>query len=262
MQVNLQLDIFEGPLDLLLYLIKKNDLDISKISISKITDQYLAYLEALQELDVDNASEYLYMAAELAFIKSRALLPHQNEEEEAEEDPAGDLISRLKEFERFKMAAQGLKERTWLYRDVFARGSFKQDSEIVETQPRRTVSGEYEIDSFELVKAFAELLAKLPKKEKNYQIIGEHVSVTDRIYEVLEFFKDKESVLFTDLFGQNASKMDRVATFLALLEMVKLRIVRVYQTGVYEPIRVQRRIEVSEDILKNETIHDDLESYR
>lgn len=260
-QVNLQLDIFEGPLDLLLYLIKNNDLDISKIAISKVTDQYLRYLDALQELNIDHASEYLYMAAELAHIKSRALLPHHHDEEEDEEDPAGDLIARLKEFERFKMAAQGLKERTWLYRDVFARGSFTQETGVGKP-PGRTVSGGYEIDSFELVKVFAELLAKLPKEERNYQILGEHVSVTDRIYEILEFLKEKESVLFTDLFGQEASKMDRVVTFLALLEMVKLRMVRIYQTGAYEPIRAQRRIEVSEDILKNDTIQDDLESYR
>lgn len=259
--ITLQLDVFEGPLDLLLYLIKKNDLDISRIAIAKVTDQYLQYLETLQELDIDLVSDYLFMAAELAYIKSRSVLPHYDDEEDDGDDSVNDLIARLKEYERFKMAARDLKNRPWLHRDVFTRGSFGvgDDGEI---HKKKNSEGEYEVDSFELIKAFAELLKRLPKEERNYHIVSERASVTDRIYEMLDVLKEKDAILFDELFFEDISKASRVLTFLSLLEMVKLKMIRLYQIESFGPIHIKRRIEVSEDVLKNEDIKENVESYR
>jgi len=261
--ITLQLDVFEGPLDLLLYLIKKNDLEVSRISISEITGQYLQYLESLKELDIDDASEFLLMAAELAYIKSRNILPHDDSKFEEESEVANDLVARLKEYEKYKLAAQDLKERQWLHRDVFARGSFvTEDDESDKKEKVLTGDEEYEVDSFELIKAFYDILNKFPAEQINHQVIAERISVTDRIYEVLDIFKKSDSVLFTDLFIGEKERINVVITFLAMLEMAKLKMIRLYQTSTFEPIRIQRRMEVSENILNNEHIIDTLEDYK
>lgn len=260
--ITLQLDVFEGPLDLLLYLIKKNDLEVSRISISKITDQYLQYLESLKELDIDDASEFLFMAAELAYIKSKTILPHEDSEFEDDDNVANDLVARLKEYEKYKLAAQDLKKRQWLHRDVFARGSFVAGENDADQDEQKTGDEEFEVDTFELIKAFYEVLNKFSADKVNHQVIAERVSVTDRIYEVLDLLKKTESILFTDLFSGDQTRINVVVTFLALLEMAKLKMIRIYQTASFEPIRLQRRIEVGEDILKNENILDTLEEYK
>lgn len=262
--ITLQLDVFEGPLDLLLYLIKKHDLEISRISIAQITDQYLKYLDSLKELDIDNASEFLLMAAELAYIKSKTILPYEDSDVEEDEEVANDLISRLKEYERYKFAAKDFKERTWLHRDVFARGSFVETEEDEDTinEKKLDADGTYEVDTFELIKAFHEILNRIPKDEINHQVAAERASVTERIYEILDVLKKSDSVLFTELFSEVADRMDMVLSFLALLEMAKLRMIKVYQTSSFEPIRIQRRIDVSEDILNNENVVENLEEYK
>lgn len=247
--MSLQLDVFEGPLDLLLYLIKKNDLEISQISISSIVDQYLIYLETLKELDIDLASEFLLMAAELAHIKSKMLLPNSEDEVE-EEDVALDLVARLKEYEKFKFAALDLKNRHWLNRDVFKRGSWlAQDDNDGDVEKEVKAERPYEVDPFDLIRAFAEVLAKLPKEVREHRVEAERVSVTERIYEILEVLKTKDSILFTEIFADQTSKIDSVVSFLALLEMGKLRMVRIFQTSIFEPIRLERRLEMNTDSL-------------
>lgn len=262
-QITLQLDVFEGPLDLLLYLIKKNDLEISRISISVITDQYLSYLDELEELDIDIASDYLFMAAELAHIKSRTLLPHDSTQEEDEDDEVGgDLVARLKEYERYKLAAGHLKERRWLNRDVFTRGAFIEEEITEEDKIEKTKElglEEFDVDSFELIKAFHEVLNRLPKGDVNHKVISERVSVTERIYEVLDVLKDKDSMVFSDFFAQDRTKIDVVVTFLALLEMGKLKMVRIYQPELFGTIRVQRRIDMDQSVLDNKDILEQLE---
>lgn len=262
--ITLQLDVFEGPLDLLLYLIKKNDLEISRISVAKITDQYLEYLDSLKELDIDLASEFLFMAAELAYMKSKTLLPHEDDELEEGEEVADDIVARLKEYERFKMAAQDLKKRQWLHRDVFARGGFVEETEDEEKKSEKEPNedGEFEVDTFELIKAFYDVLNKIPQEKMDHRVITERVSVTDRIYEILDMMKNTDSILFTDLFTGEKNRVDIVVSFLALLEMAKLKIIRMYQTSSFEPIRLKRRIEVNEEILKNENMLDALEDYK
>lgn len=263
--ITLQLDVFEGPLDLLLYLIKKNDLEISRVSLSEITDQYLLYLDGLKELDIDNASEFLSMAAELAFIKSKMLLPAVEGDEEGEEgDVANDLIARLKEYERYKRAAKGLFERHWLNRDVFARGAFVEEENTGEEEKvvRDDTNENFEVDTFELVKVFHDILNRLPKEDVNHRVVSERVSVTARIYEVLDMIKNVDSILFTDLFTQDFQRVDVVVSFLALLEMAKLKMIRVFQTSSFEPIRIQRRIEMVDETAPNAETLTTLDDYK
>lgn len=262
-KITLQLDVFEGPLDLLLYLIKKNDLDVSKISLVEVTGQYLEYLENLRELDIDIASDYLYMAAELALIKSRALLPNMGQESEDEEDPTGDILSKLREYQKFKELGVQLSERNWLNRDTFTRGSFFEDQESEKPKKQKQDDGsiEYDVDSFELVKAFQEALNRLPKEEQGHKVEFERVSVTDRIYEVLDELRKHESVLFSDLFKADRKRIDIVITFLSILEMGKLKMVRIYQSSVFEPIRIQRKIELSDEKSENVSLDENLDDY-
>lgn len=250
--MSLQLDVFEGPLDLLLYLIKKNDLEISRISISSIVGQYLTYLDTLKELDIDVASEFLFMAAELAHIKSKMLLPHSEDESE-EEEATLDLVARLKEYEKFKFAALDLKNRHWLNRDVFKRGSWLSlDDDDGDVEKELKSERPYEVDPFDLIRAFAEVLAKLPKEIREHRVEAERISVTERIYEILEVLKTKDSILFTEIFAGQASKIDFIVSFLALLEMGKLKMVRIFQTSIFEPIRLERRLEIATDSLSEE----------
>lgn len=245
--LSLQLDVFEGPLDLLLHLIKKNDLEISRVSISSIVDQYLNYLEALKELDIDLASEFLLMAAELAHIKSKTLLPHSEDEDE-EEEAVLDLVARLKEYEKFKLAALDLKNRHWLNRDVFKRGSWLAlDDDNVESEEGPKSERSYEVEPFDLIRAFAEVLAKLPQEVREHRVETERVSVMERIYEILDVLKTKDSILFTEIFSGPMSKIDSVVSFLALLEMSKLKILRIFQTSIFEPIRLERRLDMTPD---------------
>lgn len=263
--MTLQLDVFEGPLDLLLYLIKKNDLEISRISVSQITGQYLEYLDTLKELDIDIASEFLYMAAELTHMKSKTLLPNDGQEnEDDDDDVANDLIARLKEYERYKLAAKDLKQRSWLHRDVFTRGSFvEEELEEKPVKKEADADGNYDVDTFELIKAFYDIVNKAPKGEVNHKVLSERVSVTERIYEVLDHLRRSESVLFSDLFAGDVKKIDLVVTFLAILEMGKLKMIKVYQTGSFEPIRVQRKVEVEdgESLMQQENL-EELEDYK
>jgi segregation and condensation protein A len=255
--MSLQLDVFEGPLDLLLYLIKKNDLEISRISISSIVDQYLTYLETLKELDIDLASEFLLMAAELAHIKSKTLLPHSESEDE-EEEAVLDLVARLKEYEKFKLAALGLKSRHWLNRDVFKRGSWLAlDDDGIESEEEPKAERSYEVEPFDLIRAFAEVLAKLPQEVREHRVETERISVTERIYEILEVLKTKECILFTEIFSREMSKIDSVVSFLALLEMSKLKILRIFQTSIFEPIRLERRLDMTTDFTEAEKSESD-----
>lgn len=264
-KITLQLDVFEGPLDLLLYLIKKNDLDISKISLVEVTGQYLEYLENLRELDIDVASDYLYMAAELALIKSRALLPNMGQDGENEEDPTGDILSKLREYQKFKDLGKQLSERNWLNRDTFTRGSFfVDDNQKPEKEPKQKNddgSIDYDVDSFELIQAFQQALSRIPKDEQGHKVEFERVSVTDRIYEVLDELRKHDSILFSDLFKSDRKKIDIVITFLSILEMGKLKMVRIYQTSAFEPIRIQRKIELSDDNSENVSLDENLDDY-
>jgi segregation and condensation protein A len=242
MNPRFQLDIFEGPLDLLLHLIKKNEVDVHDIPIALITDQYLAYLGLFEQLNLDLAGEYLVMAATLMQIKSRLLLPPAEGEAEEEEDPRSELVQQLEEYQRFRAAAAQLADRDILDRDVFRRSPEEPESETRELPRLR------ELELADLVDALREVLSRLPE-DKVHEIIGERIPIADRIPVILERLRDGD-VEFESLF-EHSSRRELIATFLALLELVKMRAVRALQSERFGPIlltlAVPRDAEVSLD---------------
>jgi segregation and condensation protein A len=219
----IDLEVFEGPLDLLLHLIKKSELDIINIPISLILDQYMEHLSLMEELNIDLAGDFLLMASELAHIKSRMLLPvdEQSEDSEADgEDPRAELIRRLLEYQRYKDAARELSERPMLGRDVFQHGVPHEDFDEEES---------LEADLFQLLSCFHELLQNAPKHTV-HQVRGELLSVTDRIYEIMAMMKEKEVVEFRSLFETDPGREAMIVTFLAILEMGRLKMLKITQT--------------------------------
>jgi segregation and condensation protein A len=222
-----KLPVFEGPLDLLLHLIRINEVEITEIPIASIGQQYLEYLDLMHELDIDVAAEYLLMAATLAWIKSRMLLPPDGEEEDDEIDPHAELVARLLEYQRYKEVAGELGERRLLGRDVFeARGA---------DPPRPDGSErEIEVDLFELIDAFRRALKAAGPSGAPHEIEVETITVRERMIAVMELLKQRESLAF-DVFlrgeeGQPASLTLIVTTFLAILELARLSAVRLYQS--------------------------------
>lgn len=219
-----KLDVFEGPLDLLLHLIRENKVEISDIPISSITEQYLEYLELMKTLNLDLAGEFLVMAATLMHIKSRMLLPFDEESEGAEEgeDPRQELVRQLLEYQQFKDAGLALGELEEMRRLTFAPRSIGPEP------PKRT---DYPLEAslFDLLSALKKLLEALPE-EKHVDIRRERLSVAERISEVLEHLREaKGEVPFEDLFRESGSIGEVVVTFLALLELMKLRMARAWQ---------------------------------
>jgi segregation and condensation protein A len=238
-----KLAVFEGPLDLLLHLIRQNEVDITDIPVHRIAEQYLETIELMHELNLDVAAEYLVMAATLALIKSRMLLPGEDEEEGEAIDPRADLVQRLLEYQRFKEAAEALSRRRLLGRDVFS---------IQGPGPEPTPDAEREIEVglFDLVAAFKDVLDNATDPEYRHEIESEHVTVRERMMCVMDLLETHEQVEFIRIFeteGQPGppSRPVLVATFLAILELARLSALRIYQ-GITErgtpegPIRIRR----------------------
>lgn len=225
-----KLPAFEGPLDLLLHLIRKNDVSISDIPISAVLNQYNEYLTLMQELNIDLAGEFILMAAELSYIKSKMLLPDSEGENEEGIDPRADLARRLLEYQQYKSAAQELIHRPMLGRDVFVRSSQKLkeiDSESI-----------LQVDLFKLLSAFQDVLKKV-KPEIYHQVKGETLSVTERIYTLLELLKNIRTATFDSFFNSVSTKAECIVTFLAVLEMIRLKLIRVWQMNSLDIIRVE-----------------------
>lgn len=228
----IRLEGFEGPLDLLLHLIQKNEIDIFNIPIALITEQYMEYLHLMKTLNLDIAGEYLLMASTLLHIKSKMLLPQvQQNEEEKEEDPRAELVRRLLEYQRFKTAAEELVNRPMLHRDVFIRLTSPESDE--EEQEERI-----EVSIFDLLDAFRQILARR-KEEPVHDILLDRITVEERIQEILTLLKEeKRSLAFHLLFPEGASLRMVIVTFLAILELVKMRWIRVFQVAPFETIRI------------------------
>lgn len=229
-------EAFEGPLDLLLHLIKKNEVDIYNIPIAEISRQYLDYLDVMRELNLDVAGEFLVMASTLIQIKSQMLLPHQVDEsgeEEQGEDPRAELVRRLLEYEKYRDVASRLASGQLLDRDVFARNFPSNDLEALSQEETPA-----EIELFELVDAFRRILAKAPK-ESFHEVGSENISISDRISDILEYLQQKEVVTFEELFLGNLSREFIVATFLAMLELCRLKMIRLTQAENYGEIWVR-----------------------
>jgi segregation and condensation protein A len=234
------LPTFEGPLDLLLHLIEEHELDIFDIPIAFVAAKFVEYVTLMHELNIDVASEYLVMAATLAHIKSKQLLPvvptDQEDEAEPELDPRAELVRRLLEYQKYKNVAEQLSGAPVLGRDVFLRGVQGADAEG--TAP---IAG---LSLFKLLDAFQTVLSRV-KASVDHQIDFERFSITDRINELSELLKRRHRVAFVDLFEGQTSRGELIITFLALLEMTRLRLTRLFQEGPLEPIEVE--LAVSDD---------------
>src|SRR4051794_17551252 len=229
-----KLEIFEGPLDLLLYLIKRDEIDIYEISIERITRQYLEYLQAFKELNIDVAGEFVVMAANLIYLKSRSLLPADQqppEEDVEEDDPRWDLIRQLIEYKKFKEAAGELQMRELEQERIFARIG---DGTVPEMAPLHLG----EVGIFQLINAFQNVLKRLDAKEDLREIFGENFTVSDKIERILQVMADGKPVRFADLFVRMASRVEIVVTFLALLELIRLKQVRAIQAGPLQEIEI------------------------
>jgi segregation and condensation protein A len=240
MSYEIKLDIFEGPLDLLLYLIRKNEIDIYNIPIALITEQYLEYLDIMRSLNLDLAGEYLVLAATLIHIKSRLLLPPVEGEEDGEEgeDPRTELVRQLLEYQAFKEAALSLEARPLLDRDVFTRGAPAEEPAAAEQEEEVMI----EVGVFELVQAFRTLMAGIDRSE-DMAIDTEKMSLADRINEIMERLTEEKELTFTALLGERTDRKRIVYTFLAILELMKLRMVRAYQLGPFGVIRLFLAVE-------------------
>ena len=230
-----RLEIFEGPLDLLLYLIKRDELDIYEISLERITGQYLEYLQAFKELNIDVAGEFVVMAANLIYLKSRSLLPadQQPPEEDAEEDdPRWDLIRQLIEYKKFKEAAAQLQVRQIDRERIFFRepGAFDGNS----AAPLRLG----EVGIFQLINAFQTVIKRVEAREDLREIFGEHYTVSEKIDWILARVSDGVPLRFSELFAGLASRVEIVVTFLALLELIRLRQVRASQSKPFDEIEI------------------------
>lgn len=225
MMIDIKLENFEGPLDLLLHLIKKNEMEIWDIQLTQITEQYLAVLDTMQTLNLDVAGEFLVMAATLLHIKSKLLLPQSDDDlvEEEEEDPRAELVRRLLEYQKYKDAALDLDDRDLLGRDVFAR-KFTAP-ELAEDEED---AGFYEVGIYDLVEALQDILARAPK-DVVHEVGLEQISIAERINHILGRLSNCDSLAFLDLFGDKPKRNDIIATFLAMLELVKMRTVKFMQ---------------------------------
>jgi segregation and condensation protein A len=235
----IQLPVFEGPLDLLLYLIRRNKVDIHDIPIAPITRQYMEYLELMKQLNLDVAGEFMVMAATLIHIKSKMLVPVSPTEalgeEEAQVDPREALVQRLLEFQRYKEAAGVLHQQAQIRAATWTR------SEHVLTGFDDAGEEMLEAGLFDLVSAFKELLERR-KTLLAHQVEAEGKSIEERMDELLGLVREGESIEFLELFAAQNTKADMIVTFLALLELIRLKRVKVYQRGLFGPIRVFRPV--------------------
>lgn len=229
-----KLEIFEGPLDLLLYLIKRDEIDIYDISLERITSQYLEYLQAFKELNIDIAGEFIVMAATLIYLKSRSLLPVDQqppEEDAAEDDPRWDLIRQLIEYKKFKEAAAQLHARALEQERIFARAG---KAPAVAAPPLALG----EVGIFQLINAFQTVLKRIAAREDLQEIFGEHFTVSDKIDAILQSVARGGLMKFSDLFAGIASRVEIVVTFLALLELIRLKQIRVTQSNPFDEIEI------------------------
>ncbi len=224
------LEAFEGPLDLLLYLIRRQNIDILEIDVASITEQYMAYIEAMEAMHFELAAEYLLMAALLAEIKSRMLLPRQQEESEEEEDPRANLILQLLEYERFKEAAESIDQLPQMERDTFATNIITPKVQQASKHP--------DVDMKDLVLAFVEMI-KRSDLQQSHTITPEKLSTRERMSHILSVIKSDEFVPFYTLFKPEEGRHGIVVTFLALMELIKNFLVDVVQNEEYGIIHIK-----------------------
>jgi segregation and condensation protein A len=253
--IRIKLQAFEGPLDLLVHLIRKNQLSVYDIPIALVTEQYLQYLDLMQELNLDVASEFLVMAATLIHIKSRTLLPRPDptQEDAPDEDPRDALVRRLLEHQKFKAAAELLHDRQTLRSAQWTRPESR-----IEALAGEEYEPELEVDLFSLLSAFRAVLERA-RERPPIPLPPEQVSIETRIEQLLERLSETEACGFEELFADASGRADLILTFLALLEMIRLKLVRVFQSGQLGAIRVYKRARPKD---APHPIHDPEDEYR
>jgi segregation and condensation protein A len=236
--IQIKVQAFEGPLDLLVHLIKKNQMNVYDIEVATITRQYLEYLNLMQELNLDVASEFLVMAATLIHIKSKMLLPRPETaagDPIEEADPRDALVRRLLEHQKFKAAAEMLHEKETLRSAQWARPDTR-----IQQIAGDDYEPEIEVDLFSLLSAFKQVLERA-RERPPVLLPPEQVSIEARIEQMLERLSETDACGFEDLFGNDATRADMIVTFLALLEMIRLKLIRVFQQGGAGAIRIYKR---------------------
>ncbi|MDH4049154.1 MAG: segregation/condensation protein A [Gammaproteobacteria bacterium] len=241
------LEAFEGPLDLLLYLIRRQNIDVLDIPIAEITRQYVQYIELMKEMQLELAGEYLLMAAMLAEIKSRMLLPRPPSDEEDEEDPRAELVRRLQEYERFKKAAEDLDALPRLERDVMAVE--------VEAPERKVTTKLPDVTLKELLIAFHDVL-KRAEMFSNLHLQREPLSVRQRMSEILSRIKANTFSSFSDLFDPEEGRMGVAVTFIAILELLRESVIEVVQAEAFAPLHVRAASSVRLVSNKDELLED------
>jgi segregation and condensation protein A len=237
MSYKIKLEIFEGPLDLLLYLVKKDHLNVYDIPIALVTQQYLDYLELMRLLDLNIAGEFLVMAATLLEIKSKMLLPAQEPsvEEGEQDDPRAELVKQLLEYEKFKKIAEELRQKERERKEVFKRPkvpapeySSADNSEVY-----------FEASLFDLIDAFSQALKEVPA-ELFYEVIKDEFSIEDKIHQILHLLLDEPLILLSHLFKKAKNKFEIIATFLSILELIRLKEIKIRQKKLFGEIEIIR----------------------
>jgi segregation and condensation protein A len=235
MSYKIRLEMFEGPLDLLLYLVKKDHLNIYDIPIARVTEQYLQYINLMQLLDLNIAGEFLVMAATLMEIKSRMLLPAEESlGEQEQEDPRDELVKRLLEYERFKQVAETLRQKETDQREVFKRPQAEaQKAEFKEKEVY------FEASIFDLINAFSAALKDVPK-EVFYEVIKDEFTIEEKVHQILHHLLEVQSVRLSELFSRAKNKIEVIVTFLAILELAKMKEIVARQSELFQEIEISR----------------------
>lgn len=242
MNYQVSLEIFEGPLDLLLHLIRSNEVDIYDIPIAKITEQYLEYLERMRSLDLEIGGEFLVMATTLMRIKARMLLPITKTEGE-EEDPRKDLVLQLLEYKKFKEAGKELKRLEWKQRHLYGRPALEKWSKEVgdDTEYPRG-------DILALFLAYKKLLERI-RKDRLYRVLGEYVSVEERMEHIMKILNERNEVSFYELIQDSKKKIVLVATFMGILELARLARIEILQKELFGEIMIKNKLQFSNNNL-------------
>lgn len=236
MNYKIHLDKFEGPLDLLLFLIKKNDIDICDIPISVITDQYMEYIELMKLLDLDVVGDFLVMAATLMQIKSRLLLPPDPLAGPEAVDPRQELVDRLKEYEQFKIIAEGLKSKEQYRQSLFGRLVDEAKLNEIKEDAQEVL---FEATLFDLINALSEALRHIPEKS-DYQITRQEFTIEGKIHELLHLLVENPRISLMDIFRRSIDKTELVCTFVAVLELTRLKEIIIVQHHQFDEIVIVR----------------------
>ncbi|MFH0790001.1 MAG: segregation/condensation protein A [Candidatus Omnitrophota bacterium] len=238
MSYKIKLEMFEGPLDLLLYLVKKDHLNIYDIPIAQVTDQYLAYIELMRLLDLNIAGEFLVMAATLLQIKSKMLLPAQeNQPPEEEDDPRAELVKRLLEYEKFKQIAENLRQKECDQQEVFKRTKQEKINELPKGNEVY-----FEASIFDLISAFSRALETVPK-EVFYEVIKDEFTIEEKVHQILHLLLIRDSVNISELFLTAKHKVEIIVVFLAILELIRMKEIIARQKGLFDEIEITRNKE-------------------